>query len=90
MPSSLLINRFDPAAALFDNLGCIVVAYPSGNQGNDSVIGIVADMGIYGIGHFAHSENVINSRDIDIDVGDIDTESGIQVVTDKIMGYRVA
>ena len=80
-----LINRFSPLAALMNNLGGIMIADTVSNQRHYPVIGIIADMRFQRVSHPTQTKSIKNGRDINIDIGNIDTQPGVQVFFRKAL-----
>ena len=83
------INRLHPPASFFDDCFGIVIPDAFGDQGDDAVIGVVADMGVQWVGELAETEGVENFGYIDIDVGDVDTKPRIQIFFGETVRYGV-
>ncbi len=62
------IYGFNPATAVINNLGRILVTYAFGDYRNHSVIGIVTYVCINWISHFTKAKTVKNSCYINVDV----------------------
>ena len=58
---------------------------PAGNQSYNPVIFCITDMSFHRICHSAYPKGINHFRDINIDVGDVDTQPGIKVFIAKLM-----